>query len=549
MTVLADMPSSTLVIAPLLVPLLAGILLLLFRARELRGRRAFSRVAVAVQIGLALGLMVATHRGEILTHSLGDWPAPFGIVLVADRLAAWMLLITSLVAGFALWQACQGLDRAGRHFHVLFQLQLFGLNGAFLTGDLFNLFVFFEVLLLASYGLVLHGGGPARTRAGLHYVVVNLAGSALFLIAAGLIYGLFGTLNLAHLAQLLTAVPVANLGPARAALLLLLGVFALKAALLPLYLWLPATYASAIAPVAALFAIMTKVGAYAILRVATLLLGDQAGGHLAGLYEGWLLPLALATLVVGMLGALAAQSLGRQAAYLVIASVGTLMIAFGLGGREALAAGLYYLPHSTLAAAALFLLTGVIAAGRGPVGDRFHPGPDLPHAPLVGALFFLCAILLAGLPPLSGFLGKFLLLRAALDHPGWPWILATILMAGLLGLIALARSGSLLFFRSAAVAREEAATREPMTSAGEKTVALAPSGAGKDAIPGDVAVAGERGPVQTREGRALLPAAALLLLTLGLTLWAGWWLEWTTAIADQLLQPRIYIQAVLGGTP
>ncbi len=511
MTVLSDMPSSTLVIAPLLVPLLAGILLLLFRARELGGRRAFSQVAVVVQIGLALGLLAATQRGDILTYSLGDWPAPYGIVLVADRLAAWLLLITSLVAGFALWQACQGLDRAGRHFHVLFQLQLFGLNGAFLTGDLFNLFVFFEVLLIASYGLALHGGGQARTRAGLHYMVVNLAGSALFLIAAGLIYGLFGTLNLAHLAQLLTTVPVDNLGPARAALLLLLGVFALKAALLPLYLWLPATYASAIAPVAALFAIMTKVGAYAILRVSTLLLGPPAG-ELAGLYEGWLLPLALATLVVGMLGALAARSLGRQAAYLVIASVGTLMIAFGLGGREALAAGLYYLPHSTLSAAALFLLAGVITAGRGPVGDHFRPGPDVPHAPLVGALFFLCAILLAGLPPLSGFLGKFLLLRAALDHPGWPWILAMILMASLLGLIALARSGSLLFFRSAAVA-------------------------------------GERRPAQTGERRALLPAAALLLLTLGLTLWAGEWLEWTTAIADELLQPRNYIQAVLGGTP
>ncbi|HPB76811.1 MAG TPA: proton-conducting transporter membrane subunit, partial [Chromatiaceae bacterium] len=223
-------------------------------------------------------------------------------------------------------------------------------------------------------------------------------------------------------------------------------------------------------------------------------------------------PLALATLVVGMLGALAARSLGRQAAYLVIASVGTLMIAFGLGGREALAAGLYYLPHSTLSAAALFLLAGVITAGRGPVGDHFRPGPDVPHAPLVGALFFLCAILLAGLPPLSGFLGKFLLLRAALDHPGWPWILAMILMASLLGLIALARSGSLLFFRSAAVA-------------------------------------GERRPAQTEEKHALLPAAALLLLTLGLTLWAGEWLEWTTAIADELLQPRNYIQAVLGGTP
>ena len=573
------MPSSTLVIAPVLVPLVAGTLLLLFRERELRPQRAFSLLAVAVLVALALGLMAATHTGDILTYSLGDWPAPFGIVLVVDRLAAWLLLITAILAGFALWQACQGLDRAGRHFHVLFQWQLFGLTGAFLTGDLFNLFVFFEVLLLASYGLVLHGGGPSRTRAGLHYVVVNLAGSALFLIAAGLLYGLFGTLNLAHLARLLTAVPPENLGPARAALMLLLGVFALKAALLPLHPWLPATYASAIAPVAALFAIMTKVGAYAILRVSTLLLGAHAGGDLTGIYDAWLLPLAQATLIAGMLGALAAPSLGQQTAYLVIASVGTLLIAFGLGDREALAAGLYYLPHSTFAAAALFLLVEPIAQGRGVLVDRFAPGPEIPRAPLVGALFFLCAILLSGLPPLSGFLGKFLLLQAALAQPGWPWILATVLTASLLGLVALARSGSLLFFRSvaagelaevseqAAVARGAGGPPAEATMASEPAIASAlaldgkavdvgpPTGPGpRSTSMGEQGASGDPVP-PARQGsgaegdRTLLPAAVLLLLTLGLTLWASEWLELTTAIADQLLQPQAYIRAVLGEMP
>ena len=496
---------SDLAIAPVLVPLVAGVLLLLLRDRTLRWRRGLGLLSVAVQVVLALALLDATLDGAILIHALGNWPAPYGIVLVADRLAAWMLLITALLALFALWHACQGLDVQGRHFHVLFQLQLFGLNGAFLTGDLFNLFVFFEVLLLASYGLVLHGGGPARTLAGLHYVVINLAGSALFLIAAGLFYGLFGTLNLAHLALLMAQTPEANLGPARTAVLLLFGVFALKAALLPLHLWLPATYGRASAPVAALFAIMTKVGAYAILRVATLMLGDAAPSF-AGLYQDWLLPLALATLVAGMVGALGARRLTDQAAYLVIASVGTLLIAFGLGGRDAIAAGLYYLPHSTFAAAALFLLSDRIAQGRGAIGDRFEPAPDIPAAPLVGALFFLCAVLLAGLPPLSGFIGKFLLLRAALAHPAWPWVLGIVLTSGLLGILALARSGSLLFFRSAAV-------------------------------PGTVVV-GNR-PV------TLGPAIGLLMLTLLLTFGAGTWLEVTTAIADQLLEPGLYIQAVL----
>jgi len=223
-----------LAIAPVLLPLLAGIMLLVARRFDLRLRRLFSIAAVLGQIGLAVMLLRAVGGGDILTYALGNWPAPYGIVLVADRLAAWMLLVTALLAVFPLLHACRGEDARGRHFHVLFQLQLFGLNGAFLTGDLFNLFVFFEVLLLASYGLILHGGGRLRSKAGLHYVVLNLAGSSLFLIAVGTLYGLFGTLNMADLAVKMAAVPAENLGPARAAGLLLFAVFALKAALLPL---------------------------------------------------------------------------------------------------------------------------------------------------------------------------------------------------------------------------------------------------------------------------------------------------------------------------
>ncbi|HYN77310.1 MAG TPA: proton-conducting transporter membrane subunit, partial [Lamprocystis sp. (in: g-proteobacteria)] len=231
---------SHLVIAPVLLHLLAGIVLLLARRLELHWRRAFALIAVVAQIALALLLIGAVADGTILVYALGNWPAPFGICLVADRLAAWLLLTTGLVALFALAYACQGTDREGRHFHVHFQLQLFGLSGAFLTGDLFNLFVFFEVLLIASYGLLLHGGGRWRTRAGLHFVVINLVGSTLFLFAAGTFYGVLGTLNLADLAVKVAAVDPQNLPLVRTAGLLLFAVFALKAALMPLYLWLPA---------------------------------------------------------------------------------------------------------------------------------------------------------------------------------------------------------------------------------------------------------------------------------------------------------------------
>ena len=503
-----------LVIAPILLPLVAGIAHLFGRHLAYHWRRGFSYAVVLGQIGLAAALLNAVSDGDILTYSLGNWPAPFGIVMVADRLSAWMLLITAVLALFPLIYESRGIDVSGRNFHILYQLQLFGLNGAFLTGDLFNLFVFFEVLLLASYGLILHGGGRLKTRAGLHYVVLNLCGSALFLIAVGTLYGLFGTLNMADLARRMAVVAPENLGPARAAGLLLFAVFALKAALLPLYLWLPAAYAHASAPVAALFVIMTKVGAYSILRVSTLIFGAQAGG--VALIEPWLLPLALATLIIGLLGALAARALREQAAYLVVASVGTLLTAFALGSVSGIAAGLYYLPHSVFTGAALFLLADRIALGRGEqvgqLADRFEPGPAMAGAPLLGGLFFIAAMLAAGLPPLSGFVGKFLLLRAALEHPAWPWIMAVTLVGGLLGLIALARSGSLLFFHTPPA--EEGAPPPPPFDAG-----------------------------------ALLPIFGLLALTIGLTLAAGPLHAYASATAEQLLQPYHYVHAVLGGRP
>ncbi|MFZ3261118.1 MAG: monovalent cation/H+ antiporter subunit D, partial [Thiobacillus sp.] len=434
-------------ILPVILPLIAGIVLLALRNAPLRLQRGVSLVATLALVPLAIALVQTASDGTQLVYQLGNWVAPYGIVLVVDRLAAWMLLTTSLLAVFALLYAIRGSDTEGRHFHVLFQLQLFGLNGAFLTGDLFNLFVFFEILLLASYGLLLHGGGRKRVKAGLHYVVINLVGSTLFLFAVGTLYGVTGTLNMADLAVKLAATPPDNLALVQSAGLLLFAVFALKAALLPLYLWLPAAYAHTSAPVAALFAIMTKVGAYSILRVYALMFGDDAG-PVANLLDPWLAPLALATLTLGMLGAVAATALRQQVAYLVVASIGSLLLAFGLGTRDAIAAGLYYLPHSVFAAAALFLLADSIGRARGEFTDRFESGPEMPGARVLGGLFFVAAAAIAGLPPLSGFLGKFMLLKAALDSPLLPWVWSVVLATGLAGMIALARSGSLLFYRT-----------------------------------------------------------------------------------------------------
>ena len=244
-----------------------------------------------------------------------------------------------------------------------------GLNGAFLTGDLFNLFVFFEVLLVASYGLLVHGRGAERLRAGFHYVVVNLAASALFLIGIALLYALTGTLNLADLAVRVPRVAPADAPLVRAAALMLFVVFAVKAAVFPLYLWLPGAYAAAAPPVAALFAVMTKVGVYAILRVHALIFGVDA--EAAG---PWLLGAAVATSVLGVLGAVAADTLAGMTAYLTLASMGTLLIAVGAFSGAGVSAALYYLVHSTLVIAALFLLAERIAGQRG--DDGF--GPRLP---------------------------------------------------------------------------------------------------------------------------------------------------------------------------
>src|SRR5690606_8886512 len=221
----------------------------------------------------------------------------------------------------------------------------------------------------------------------------------IFLFAVGVLYGLLGTLNMADLATRIAVMPQEQAPLIKAAGLLLFGVFALKAALVPLYLWLPAAYAHTTAPVAALFAIMTKVGAYSILRVYTLIFGAQAGTA-ANLIEAWLLPMAMLTLIVGVLGVLASTRLRQQVAYLVIVSIGTLLTAIGINSAAGITAALYYLPHSTFAAAAFFLLSDSIAQRRDVMDDQFEPGPIIQQQRLLGILFFITAILIAGLPPL-----------------------------------------------------------------------------------------------------------------------------------------------------
>jgi multicomponent K+:H+ antiporter subunit D len=447
-----------LAVAPVLLPAVTAVALLLLgdgggaggdhgghgEHRQLWARRLALGSALLGAL-LAWRLLQLADTGALTVYRVGEWPAPFGIVLVVDRLSALMLALTSAVAVPVLWYATGGWDTRGRHFHALFQFQLMGLNGAFVTGDLFNLFVFFEVLLIASYVLMLHGLGRERLRAGLHYVVLNLTASALFLVGVALLYAFTGTLNLADLALRVPLVTGPEAAVLKAGALLLLVVFGFKAALMPMAMWLPATYAASSAPVAALFAIMTKVGVYAIVRVHGVVFGADAGAS-AFTAQPVLLPLALATSVVAVLGALAARTLPRLIAWLTVASVGTVLAAVGLFGAAAWSAALYYMANSTLVIAGLFLLAEQVAAQRGPMADRLEPCSKVAQPALLGLLLLLGAASTAGLPPLPGFIGKLMLLEASASHPWAVAVWAVVLGVGFLTLVGLARAGSILFW-------------------------------------------------------------------------------------------------------
>ena len=433
---------------PVLIPLLAGALVLLVERRGIAAQRAVAWASMAAMLVVAALLLRAADQGPLLVYLLGDWPARLGIALMVDRVNALLVLTTALLAVAALLYACAGWDRRALHFHALFQLQLAGLNGAFLTGDLFNLFVFFEVMLIASYGLLLSGGRGLRMRAGLHYVVFNIMASTLFLIALGLLYGMTGTLNMADMALRIASAPPQDLAMLRAASGILLVVFCAKAALLPLYLWLPETYSRAPAAVVALFTIMTKVGVYAVLRVYSLVFG-QGTGALDGWVWDWLLPAGIVTLVLASLGALSGHTLRGTVSYLVIASAATLFVAFALQTPDAIGAGLYYLVHSTFITAALFLVVDLVRRQRRALGDRLEQAGPMGGTTLLGLMFLVAAVSVVGLPPLSGFIGKLALLDAV--PPGQVALVwTTVLVTSLMVLVAMSRVGSQVFWRAQA---------------------------------------------------------------------------------------------------
>ncbi len=511
------------IVAPVVLPAMLAAFMVLATRRHPGVQRVLSMGGAVSLLAIALGLAWQAGDGTINVYLLGDWAAPFGIVLVADRLSTYMVLLTAILALPVLLHAIgSGWDTRGRHFHALFHFQLMGIMGAFLTGDLFNLFVFFEVLLIASYGLVIHSGGAVRLKAGVQYVIYNLLGSTLFLFALGTLYAEAGSLNMADLAGRVAAIPAEGTAAIRVAAVLLLLVFAVKAALVPLHFWLPAAYAEAPGPVAALFAIMTKVGAYAIIRVYTLIFPPDLSAT-QGLHGAWLLPLALVSLALGMIGVLAARRLDRLVAFSVIGSMGMVLTAIALFTPAGIAAALYYIAHSTLAAAALFLLVDIVAAQRGGHGTRIESAPSFAGGPLAAGLFFAAAIAMTGLPPLSGFLGKLLILDAAFASPRAAWVWAVVLAASLVAVLGFARAGSAVFWKS----------RGP-------DVPDTPDTQLDDSVPPSQVRAAQAPPA----GPVVAVGALLALLALQ-TVLAGPMTAHMRATAQQLFAPEPYISTVL----
>lgn len=524
-----------LIVAPVLIPFLAGALMLIYDERQRRAKLTINLIAVVTTL-LASMELLDRARGNALTgdngigvYLLGDWAAPWGIVLVLDRLSAMMLVLTGLLALPALIYASAFWHRQGQHFHSMFQFLVMGLNGAFLTGDLFNLFVFFEVLLAASYGLLLHGGGQLRVRSGLHYIAINLTGSLVFLIGVSLIYGATGTLNMAHLSGLVLSLPEAQRPLLHAGAAIMGLAFLIKAGIWPLSFWLPTAYMAAAAPVAAMFAIMTKVGVYAILRLSFLVFGAEAGDS-AGFGAQVVIAGGMATVAFGFLGVLASQGLGRMAAYLVLVSSGTVLAAAGFvldgGSAQILTAALFYLLSSTLAISALFLLIepmsreeGGIASLLALTADAYgldeteeirqpEVGVAIPGTlAVLGLSFGACVLVLAGLPPLSGFIGKVGILQGMLaggsEMPGLSWVFVVLLiLAGFATLIGLVRVGIQTFWATEGV---------PQVMALE-----------------------------------IAPVIALVGILALLTIKADVTLRYMRDAAESILTPSVYVQGVLG---
>lgn len=499
------MTASWLLTLPVAIPL-AGVALCTILVGHRRAQRLVSLAASVALLLAALGLLSAAFDGTVLATQFGGWRAPFGITFVADLFSAAMVVITGIMAVAV---GVYGLvDRARRReralYHPLYQGLLLGVVGAFLTGDIFNLYVWFEIMLISSFGLLVIGGSREQLDGAVKYVALNLVATTLFLLSVAFLYGATGTLNLAQLAQVVPTLE--NQGLITAIAVLLVLAFGAKAAVFPLFFWLPAAYHTAAAPVVAIFAAMlTKVGVYAMIRVVTLVFpGTELIGPVIG-------AIAILTMVTGVLGAAAHYDVRRILSFHIISQIGYMLFGLAIATPLAVAGSILYVIHHIVVKANLFLLAGVINRAAGSF-DLKQIGGLVRNAPLVAALFVIPAFSLAGLPPLSGFWSKLVVIKAGLEA-GHLVLAGTGLAVGVLTLYSMLKIWNEAFWKPESERSRIAAERW------------------------------HRYPLVRRT--MLMPIAALAAITLTIGFAAEPFIEFSTRAAAQLLAPEVYIGAVL----
>ncbi|MET9212280.1 MULTISPECIES: Na+/H+ antiporter subunit D [unclassified Nocardia] len=521
----------TLAALPVLVPLLGAAATLVFGRRP-RLQAMISLSALTCVLVISALLLYLADRDGTTAVQVGGWPSPIGITLVVDRLSAAMLLVSAFVLlVVSIYGAGQNISDGDEHqptsiYRPTYLVLTAGVSTAFLAGDLFNLFVGFEVLLVASFVLLTVGATEERIRTGIAYVMVSMVSSLIFLIGIGITYAATGTLNLAQLAVRLDATPS---GVRTACYAVLLVAFGIKAAVFPLSSWLPDSYPTAPAPVTAVFAgLLTKVGVYAIIRTHTLWFPD-------GAFDDILLVCGLATMLVGILGAIAQTDIRRLLSFTLVSHIGYMVFGIGLATTAGLTGAVFYVAHHILVQTGLFLAVGLIERQAGSVSLR-RIGGLATASPLLGVLFLVPALNLGGIPPFSGFIGKVALLEAgAADGSVLAWVLvAGSVITSLLTLYAVARVWSKAFWRP----REEAPE-------GHLTAAKPPT-----LVEDSTDVHYED---RTDPGRMpalmVLATASLVTAGLALTVLAGPILGIAERAAADLDDPAVYIGSVLGSEP
>ncbi|QOD94302.1 Na+/H+ antiporter subunit D [Chryseoglobus sp. 28M-23] len=505
-----------------LVPLLGAAVTLALGFRP-QAQRIVAIVALVIELGLGIALLVAVDAGGPLAMELGGWSAPFGIVLVVDRLSAVMVLVSAVVLlAVLLFSVGQGIADGDEEtpvsiYNPTYLILTTGVMVAFVSGDLFNLYVGFEILLVASYVLITLGGTEARIRAGVTYVIVSLLSSLLFLASIAMVYGALGTVNLAQVAARMQDLPA----DVQVLLhLMLLVAFGIKAAVFPLSFWLPDSYPSAPAPVTAAFAgLLTKIGVYAIIRVETVIFpGPELNAAL--------MVVALLTMVVGALGAVAQADIKRILSFTLVSHIGYMILGVALGTAAGTAAAIYYIAHHIVIQTTLFLAAGLVEREAGSTSIT-RIGGLLASAPLVAVLFFVPALNLGGIPPFSGFIGKLGLFQAAAEQGD---ALAYVLigagaLVSLLTLYALVRVWNLAFWRPAGeVEGDETRLLRTVEEAPHSTTTIA----------------------ATRATSRLMTVSTVLMVVVGiaLTVFAGPLYGLADRAADNLDGPEQYIQIV-----